>query len=272
MEKERINIEYESWEKNLYEEYKSFFPNAIYTITDGVVCPKAYSKAGVRIMLLLREAYDKDFTSYSKNRELREDVENGHPMFGNQKMFVPNLTKWLATVSLIAKDGFLRLSDEEVTTFVTSWNIKSFRQAIYQSAYVNIKKSDGKPRSSKTELRRYCSQGWKTLTSQIKYMNPTVIIGGNVIDEIMAKINKIRWGETLTQNPGLDIPQLDIDGHLYPILNVYHPSATTYQHKPISSYYLEIFHALRDVEIKYPGYWRRRLAQKCFNSSECLRS
>ena len=95
------------------------------------------------------------------------------------------------------------------------------------------------------------------------YFNPSLILGGNVVDGILENIGDI-WDQTALYIPEgerrICIWQLKVGEKLIPFVDMHHPSAV----KGMSDYYLELFHALKEVERTHPGYWETRLNMPCF--------
>jgi len=159
--------------------------------------------------------------------------------------------------------GFLGLSDEEVRQCVESTAYDDFIERLKGVAYCNVKKSDGKPRSNKGDLKNYANMGLNFLKEQILFFNPSIIIlAGDVCEGILDEL--FEWGDNLYGDPNqrLNIWQVKIGDKLFPYADMFHPSRT----QGMSEYYLEFLHALQAVEKKRPGFWNERIdeTKNCF--------
>ncbi|MBR6362143.1 MAG: hypothetical protein IKR88_02530 [Bacteroidales bacterium] len=129
-------------------------------------------------------------------------------------------------------------------------------------AYCNVKKSDGKPKSIKSDLFNYAKNSLDILKEQIRFFNPSIILAGNVCEGLLEDL--LEWGDDLYIGPNrrICIWQLKIDGDCFPFVDMYHPSLA----KGMSEYYLELFHALQAVEKERPGFWNERIVKtkNCF--------
>lgn len=253
---------YNKWDENLWREYDETFKDARYTITDGVVSPEDYYNSAVKIMFLNREPYDEKSQEYSLNEALREEIDTGAMIFEKQTTMRPHMRDDMAMAALLERD-ITKLTDEDVQREHDRWDNDMFQQRMYSCAYVNVKKSDGQLPSSVTDLRYYAEKGVATLKKQIEYFNPTLIFGGNVVYKILD--NALDWGETLYASQGvINVYEIKINGRVYPIFDLYHPSATSYSKGSMSDYYWEIYKAMRQIAEERPGYWAKRINQSCF--------
>lgn len=268
-----IENKYYKWEQELKHEYDQIFTDAIYTIFDGVVAPSIYNEQVCKIMVINREPYDDEGNGYSLNEILKEQIEGNIRIFSSQLNFRRHLSQGLAIVSLLAEEDFNKKTYEDVTKIVEQLDDDDFSEQIYKVAYANIKKSDGVNGSSLTNLRKYLKRGWDIIKEQIRFYNPTVIIGGNIVDGLLASLpeDSVCWGENLfAKQTGVNIFQIEVAGQLYPLLDLYHPSASSFKDKKngntisMDEYYIRIFDAMKTVQEEYPGYWQERLNRKCF--------
>lgn len=257
MNRQEIEKIYYDWEKELEKEYNEIFSDAQYTIFDGVVSPFDYFQSPIKVMFLNREAYDKNSDSYSINEALKKEIEQNKTIFGGTYWVNQNTKERLAYCSFI--DRTYCLDDNNAIFEAQNLDDKEYRSLLYKSAYCNIKKSDGKERSSKNDLLNYAQKGWTIIEKQVAFFNPTLIIAGNVIDGIIANIEGVKWGEPriLFQTPKIVVYQIEFAGKSYPFIDMYHPSSTKHSE--------DLFFALRFCAQKYPGLWESRTGQKCFN-------
>lgn len=257
MNRQEIEKIYFEWEEQLEKEYNEIFPDAQYTIFDGVVSPYDYFKSPIKVMFLNREAYDRDSTSYNISKDgLKKEIENGDPIFNNTYWINQNMKERLAFCSLLQR--ITDWQDDEAIVYAQNMNDNEYRSLLLKSAYCNIKKSDGKERSSKKDLFNYAQKGWTIIEKQVAFFNPTLIIGGNIIDGIIANIEGVKWGEPriLFQTPKIVIYQIEFAGKSYPFIDMYHPSSMKYSE--------DLFLALQSCAQKYPGFWEDRIGQNCF--------
>ena len=254
MNRQEIEKIYYDWEKDLEKEYNEIFSNAQYTIFDGVVSPFDYFQSPIKVMFLNREAYDED--SYMIHHALREQIENGTAIFNNTYWINQNVKERLAFSYLLNK--ITDWQDDKAIEYAQNMNDNEYRSLLLKSAYCNIKKSEGVNGSSKNNLLEYAQKGWSIIEKQICFFNPTLIIGGNVIDDIIECVDGLTWGEELyvsLETKGT-IYLIQFGGKFYPIIDLYHPSYTVHSE--------DLYYALKQSALKHPGYWEKRTGQKCF--------
>lgn len=262
---------YNLWNQQLKEKYYGLFPNAHYTIWDGVIFPELYAKSPLKILFLNREPYDNEMAQYQEYDEynlsvvLKNAIENNNDIFVRQNALRTHVKQYLGVLNTLLDSKLNSLSDEQMNVHIENFIIgnENFYEMMKSVAYCNIKKSDGKPRSSTYDLHNYASKGIDILKNQISYFNPSLILGGNVVDGILENIGDI-WDQTALYIPEgerrICIWQLKVGEKLIPFVDMHHPSAV----KGMSDYYLELFHALKEVERTHPGYWETRLNMPCF--------
>lgn len=258
-----IDKHYNQWEQSLWQKYNEIFNNAKYTITDGVISPSAFFNSELKVMFLNREPYDDD--GYSLNHAIQEAIIDNRKIFPNGVWLHKNLHDQLAILSLLTDKCFIHLTEDDATQIVQSWDMATFQKYFNNVAYANIKKSDGMRRSNINDLKIYLQKGVSILKEQILYFNPSIIMGGNIVDGIMECCD-IEFGDTLYTNSGIiNVYQLIINGKTFPIMDLNHPSTMKYRNGSMSNYYLEVFQALQSIEKQYPGFWKNRMKQSCFN-------
>lgn len=261
--------DYNEWEDKLWTLYNDTFKDASYTITDGVVFPDKYASAPFKVMIMNREPYDEDFCSYSLNQEgIAKEITEGKTPFANQRTMRSHLRQYLSLINLLAEKGFGNVSEQEAIDFVDQpkdkdYKDKEFVHCLSRTTYINIKKSDGKKQSDKSDLKEYATKGIEVLKEQIRFCNPSLILGGNVCDNIIDEL--FEWGEILYNGDGyhaLKIYELLVDGKPYPFVDMFHPSRTQdypedNETRSMSMYYLELFRGLASIERTHPGYWSK---------------
>lgn len=266
--KEKVLENYNKWNEQCRKEYDSLFPNAQYTIWDGVVYPELYATSPLKIMFLNREPYDEEFTEYNLADALRTELSTGRkPIFASQTKLRQRLKEYLCVVNLIKNNELMSISQDELVRRVQEISSSDtiFKEMFPSVAYINVKKSNGINKSYVPDLREYAIQGQSILAKQIEFFNPSIILSGNVIGGVLTHTD-LDWGENLYSPKGkakVRVFQLKINDVLYPIVDMYHPSSTQGY---MTTYYLDLLHALREVDRKYPDYWGKRLNLQCYNN------
>lgn len=267
-------LDYNKWEDKLWALYDSIFKDASYKITDGVIFPDKYASTPFKVMIMNREAYDEDHSSYSLNQDgIAKEIGEGIIPFKKQKTLRCRLRQYLSLIHLLSKKGFNEVSEKEVIDFVNQSDNDDLVYYLSDAAYINIKKSDGKKRSVRSDLKEYAKKGIEVLKEQIRFCNPSVILGGDVCYNIID--NLFDWGEELYGGDGYNpvkIYELVIDGKSYPFIDMFHPSRTQNykdgdEKESMSMYFLELFKAMISVEKTRPGYWSSHMNNKCFETS-----
>ncbi len=245
---------YNFWNENLRIKYEKMWPEAKYHIWDGVISPADYYKAPVKILFLNKEAYDED--SYDLSKALKEELESNKPIFKNYPIKY-NIKNRMSVLRFLGRSDFSRLQDDDFCNYSEN----DFYKDLLKTAYCNIKKSDGFGRSNKRNLRKCFLRNKKILEEQISFYNPTLIVGGNVVEGIIE--NDLEWGENLyiSESRFINIYQLKIKDKIYPFLDMYHP-ANSIDHSIDRT---ELFKALKHLEEDSPGYWEKRCGSNCFN-------
>lgn len=258
-----IQKQYNQWDSDFKQRYKTFFPEYLHTtIWDGVLFPEKYAKASLKVMILNREAYDPEpGNSYDLCEAIQERIRTDDWVFPGQNTLRTHLKQYLAVLNL-AQKGSLEISDDEVRECVQSTDYYDFIESLNGVAYCNVKKSDGKPKSNRRDLKNYAEMGLDFLKEQILFFNPSIILAGDVCDGILDEL--FEWGNNLCIDPNhrLNIWQVKIGDKLFPYADMFHPSRT----QGMSEYYLELFHALQAVEKDRPGFWNERIdkTKNCF--------
>lgn len=254
MDRQDIENIYYNWENHLKNEYNQIFHDAEYTIFDGVISPYEYYNSPIKILFLNREPYDE--CSYEIHKALKEQIEQEKTIFNGTFWINQNLKERLYYCSML--DHILDYSEEVAIHQAQNMSNKEYRHLLYKSAYINIKKSDGVNGSSKNNLLNYAQKGWTIIEKQISFFNPTIIIGGNIVDRIVECVNGINWGEDIfnEKDNSVRIYQIKIGNKLFPLADMYHPSF--WHHSQ------DIFFALKFFAQRYPSFWESRIGQKCF--------
>lgn len=266
-----VNSKYLEWEDKLWKKYNKLFPNATYTITDGVISPVDYAKAPFRVMILNREAYDRDHDSYSLNLEgILGDIQTGKKVFCRQRNLRTRLKEYLGTIDYLSTHNF-KAAELELRGYINNLVEDDFNHNLLKCAYINIKKSDGVFPSTKANLREYTQQGLEILKEQISFMNPSVILAGDVCDDILDPL--MDWEDGGLYNfdgsHAIKVYQLKIGDQLFPYFDMYHPARTKEytengEYHSMKDLYLELSKAIQQIEKENLGFWEKRLDLPCF--------
>lgn len=256
----KVQQSYNQWNDSLYNDYKELFQKATYTIWDGVISPVDYAGASTKVMILNREPYDEDIeNSYDLSKEIRNRIKREERVFQYQTTLRTHLKQYLVVLDM-GHNGFIGLSNESVRERAQATDYYEFIRLLNRAAYCNVKKSDGKPKSNIADLREYAKKGLDILKKQILFFNPSIILAGDVCDGVLDDL--FEWGDNLYQasDHRINIWQLKIGDKLFPFVDMFHPSRI----KGMSEYYLELLHALQEVERAHPGFRLAKQNNSCF--------
>lgn len=257
-----ITQKYNEWENSLWEKYDKDFPNVQGTIYDGVIFPEEYAVEPFKVLIMNREPYDDDpENSYSLTDEIAKRISNGTNIWENQKLLKCRLRQYLSVIEYCLKSKSFLQDESDVVNYVDSAPSWDFPSMIRKTAYINVKKSDGHSTSNTDDLRKYAKQGLDILKNQISYFNPSIILGGDIVDNVLEPI--CEWGEDLYRGEGINVCQLKIDDKFYPLVDMWHPSSRA-SWKDMPNYYKKFYNAIKDVETKHPNYWETHMNQECF--------
>lgn len=264
-----IEATYKEWDNVIRCRYDTLFPDVKYTIWDGVFSPLDYFFTPFRILFINREPYDPEFVSYNLVDTIREQINKRETFWAQQRWLKKNIRDMLAVFSLMQHNNIIQFSENQIKEQINSFrkcNVP-FEETLLNSAYINVKKSDGKNISNPKDLRKYAQQGLEVLKAQISFFNPSAIVGGNIVDQILDKTN-LEWGNNLfLDSKYIKIYQLKISNKIYPFFDTYHLSARNYGGAKISmaKYYTCLVGALKAVAKRYPNYWEERRNLPVFN-------
>ena len=85
----------------------------------------------------------------------------------------------------MSEKAFNGVSKEEAIDFVNQSTEDDLIYYLSNTAYINVKKSNGVNVSEKNDLKAYAKKGIDILKEQIRFCNPSIILGGNVCDGII---------------------------------------------------------------------------------------
>ena len=250
-----ILSKYNEWDNTLQKEYNELWPQMKTFNWDGVVSPEEYFNSEVKVMFLNRETYGDD---YNINEAIKNEISEGKIIFGNNPIKT-KIKNRLRILSLIDTD-FHDITDLRLEKLIKEYNENDFRQDMLRVAYCNIKKSDGRPKSYIPDLKKCANKNKEILIKQISFFNPSVIVGGNIVDGVLEEI--MEWGDDLyrAQSHYVNIFTIKICGKDYPFVDICHPAAR----KNNAVDCVELFNAIKHVEKENPGFWKSRCGLKCF--------
>lgn len=266
----KSNVEelYTNWNNDLYQRYIELFPEGEHTtIWDGVVNPVLYSQSPLKIMFLNREGYTEESNDYDLAEALSTAILDEQRIFPNQTTMRTHLKQYLLVLQSMEYGLIKNTSDDKIKEIISqnSSDEKLFNSLFARVAYCNVKKSDGQSNSDINDLKECAQKGLEILKEQIRFFNPSIILGGNVCDGILEDL--VEWGENLYVAPDHQIAiwQIKIDDKCYPFVDMYHPS-----YAGLSEYYIDLLHALQAVEKMKPNFWKERLNQPCFDMNSAI--
>lgn len=259
-----MNIEkhYQEWNENLRQEYCSIFPNASSIIWDGVVDSTSYYNSPLKLMFINKESPDKE--CYNLSAVIREQILNKELLFQGYGNFKKSIMRETALFKLLENGDIKNITPKQVERALDGINDRTFSKQFAECAICNIKKCNGKKYSSAKDLRMYLNKGKKILEAQIDFFNPSIIIGGNVCDNLLESY--FEWGENLYAyecEKSIKIYQIEVNGKLFPYFDLYHPSAFG-KYSIDKTYCLRIWDAIQKVEQEEPHFWDKTLHRRCF--------
>lgn len=157
-------------------------------ITDGVIDESLWNSSENKIMFLLKEAYD------SKRSEGSWDLPKLIKRKGASGRTFKPMAQWAYGVSEVMQSG-------DIASYKQSG--EKIKDALFSSAVVNLKKSQGKSKSRKSDLEKYVNEDWKLIDSQIKDINPKVVLCGNTWSLVKDKIPHTKISDRVYQSDGL---------------------------------------------------------------------
>ena len=258
--------DYYKWNELLRQRYEKLWPDATYHIWDGVVSPKDYANSPLKIMFLNKESFDDpDNGGYDISLGMAKEIYEGKPILGGEKNTMMLTTKNRLAVLRLLHGNLNSIDNRTLELAVNDYTIDCFREDMLKVAYCNIKKSNGVSKSGKSDLRNHFKRNKEIIVEQISFFNPTLIVGGNIVDGIIE--NEIEWGDNLyiADSHYINIYQIIVRGKNYPFIDMYHPSwmslnSANNQERD----WKELFQALKYVDNQHPQFWKDRCNIDCF--------
>ncbi|CAM4029557.1 hypothetical protein [Shewanella aquimarina] len=151
-------------------------------ISDGIINEKAWEKAPVKVLFLMKEAYESSpdvidewaLNDYLASKRLSE---LGKSMWWSMAQWVDGINKLIETGEVIQFDEGYKSNPK-------------LEEAFQSCAVINIKKSSGKSSSTNEDLFAYVNSDWDLLWQQIQSINPDLIICGATYPLIESKLEK----------------------------------------------------------------------------------
>lgn len=180
-------------------------------VFDGIINPEEWKKQQVKILFVLKEAYDKsahnDAGLYAWDESEWVLKQNGR--IGKSKTW-RRVYQW--TKAILEQKSYSEIDDPR-------WDDGTLDKI----AAINIKKTNGKLRSVGEELREHAKRHSKELLAQIKMINPDVIVCGytcwlldsaleTVSEEPVRTIKNDRWKyktKSLSKNNEKEVTVID---------------------------------------------------------------
>ncbi len=204
--------EYEQKQADLFARWKQKPPCGIANhrghgwVADGILCPQSWFLQPVRPLFLLKEAYGSQRDWDLRQYLLQGDGTNGH------------LPKLWQRVSLWTK-GLLETTATHLAPYGAVEECQTAGNGyLRQCAVMNLKKSNGKPRSAWEDLTAYVAYDQAELLEQLRLIAPTVIVCGNTGRFLFSLLH---------QHPPKQqhwFYWLSLDGRPILVLDYYHPA------------------------------------------------
>lgn len=253
MTNEEIRARYNKWNEDFQIRFKEKHPEAKYFIWDGLFSPVEYYNSYPRILFINKEAYDEE--EYDLVADIRAKIEKGQPFWKKQVGLKASMKKELAVIYAVHNDS--KLSAQEMVEEYK--RIDDFSSDLLSCAYINIKKSDGLNKSNIVDLAHHAQMNIDFICEQIRFFNPDIIIGGNVVDGILDTIVSV-WEESIALEDGrnVQIHKLRIGDETYPFIDMPHPSSCLVDADMLRE-------AMLQASSTYPTIWHERKNRDCFN-------
>jgi len=151
-------------------------------IEDGVIDKNKWEQSKLKVLFLLKEAYKTDNWGKEKPLNLCNHIREWE---GPKYKIWHTVSQWAYGLHKLDETRDVVLFPEEEKD---KDQIKTgLRDALFASAVVNIKKSEGNSTSDDVDLLAYVEDDWDRILQQIKLINPHIIICGNTWSNIVKK-------------------------------------------------------------------------------------
>jgi hypothetical protein len=159
---------FKRWKEHLINEEITFF------VQDGTLDPESFTKSNVKICSILKEVPDDKSGFYIF--DISKRIEMGNGKFFLKKMdTLRNISRWTTLIKeILFNDNF---SIKESSFFPHPLLQKQHVEDLFSSAYINIKKYNGKIFSIKSDLDRIAKKDKEFLLEQIdNILEPHIVI------------------------------------------------------------------------------------------------
>jgi hypothetical protein len=142
-------------------------------ITDGIIDENHWVNSEIKVLFLLKEAYDSKRVegSWDLPALIRRKKVSG-------RTFKP-MAQWAYGIQGVLKN-------HEILPFQQDG--ADVELALLSSAVVNLKKSGGKNKSNSKDLATYVDEDWDLISKQIGLISPKIVICGNTWSLVSKKI------------------------------------------------------------------------------------
>lgn len=184
----------------LYEEWKITRPE-YNLVNDGILDSGKWASSKSKIQFLLKESH-----GFTNIRNKSHDITAGD---GNH--FWYNITRWWLSVDMHYSNQHLE--------FPSNNHLKKLHPLISDIAYVNVKKTIGKSRSTAKDIMIYAKKDKDLLRRQIDLIAPKVVI----TDKTTFNAYKVIYANDTLGIDKTSNPRVFSHGNRY-IIRFYHPS------------------------------------------------
>lgn len=132
-------------------------------VTDGIVDSKSWSQADIKVLFILKEAYDteKSEGTWDLSNLIKKTKASG-------RTFKP-LAQWTHGIQCVLKSHQIEEFKEDG---------EEVEKALMASAVINLKKSGGTKNSTYDDLKGYVEKDWDLISRQIEIIQPDIVICG----------------------------------------------------------------------------------------------
>lgn len=200
MTDEEIVARYNKWNEDFQIRFKEKHSEAKYFIWDGLFSPIEYYNSNPRVLFINKEAYDEEDNGYDLVKTIKSQIEAGEPFFQKQVGLKASMKKELAVIYAIYND--IMIPAREIVNEYK--RIDDFSDDLLSCAYLNIKKCDGLSESNCEDLACHAQLNKDFIREQIRFFNPDLIVGGNVVDGILDTVDFV-WKKSYALKEGRNV-------------------------------------------------------------------
>ena len=184
---------------------------------DGAICSSEWFKQEVRPLFLLKEAYkgEKDPEEYDL-RKWMDGKKYKDSIKKVQFIVFKKILQW-ARIILEEADGEIAI-DKTQEQYV--WNNPLFKK----TAYVNVKKYNGKSYSNEADLDSCVERDQKKLFNQIVLLDPTIIVCGGTMRWLISILNLDPSIKSKKNKNPYYVYKTTLNNHSLYIIDFWHPA------------------------------------------------